>query len=75
MHSPGEIYRWESQIAMNKKSIIDAQSKIKLAQMYLNRLLHKPLETSLKVEEVTMKDSMLISNYLDLEKFLKTNIN
>jgi len=68
---PGEIYRWESQIAMNKKSIIDAQSKIKLAQMYLNRLLHKPLETSLKVEEVTMQDSMLISNYVDLEKFFK----
>lgn len=68
---PGEIYRWESQLAMNKKNIIDAQSKIKLAQMYLNRLLHKPLETSLNVEEVTMKDSMLISNYIDLEKFFK----
>ncbi len=68
---PGEIYRWESQLAMNKKNIIDAQSKIKLAQMYLNRLLHKPLETSLNVEEVTMKDSMLISNYIDFEKFFK----
>lgn len=68
---PGEIYRWESQLAMNKKSIIDAQSKIKLAQMYLNRLLHKPLETSLNVEEITMKDSMLLSNYVDLEKFFK----
>ncbi len=45
-----EVYRWESEIATNKKSVIDASSDRNLAEIELNRLLNKPLEESFSTE-------------------------
>ncbi len=57
-----EVLRWESQIATNRKSVIRANSNRNLAEMELNRLLHRPLEESFKTEEPTINDVDLLSS-------------
>ncbi len=45
-----EVYRWESEIATNKKEVIDASAQRNLAEIELNRLMNKPLEESFETE-------------------------
>jgi len=52
---PGELYRWQAQIAMDKRAVIEAESKVHLAESELNRLLQRPLEEPLSPHEVTLE--------------------
>ena len=58
---PAEVYRWESQIASNRKAVIEANSRRNLAEMELNRLLHRPLEESFLTEEPGLDAPTLMS--------------
>ena len=58
---PGEVYRWESQIATGRNSVIQANSRRNLTEMDLNRLLHRPLEESFLIEETGLLDPNLIT--------------
>ena len=57
---PGEVYRWESQIATDRKAVIQANAQRNLAEMALNRTLHRPLEESFSTVEVGLDDPRLI---------------
>ncbi|MBT7616984.1 MAG: TolC family protein [Calditrichaeota bacterium] len=48
---PSEVWRWESAIASARKSVISSNSMRNLAEMELNRVLHRPLEESFAVAE------------------------
>lgn len=50
---PGEVLRWESQIASDRARVIAAEAQRALAEMTLNRLLHRPLEERFAVTDVT----------------------
>lgn len=43
---PGDIYRWEAEVANNRQSVISANAQRNQAEMQLNRLLNRPLEES-----------------------------
>jgi outer membrane protein TolC len=58
---PGEVYRWESNIASTRRAVIDANTQRNLAEMQLNRLLHRPLEESFSTEEAGLDDAILLS--------------
>jgi outer membrane protein TolC/ABC-type uncharacterized transport system substrate-binding protein len=60
---PSEIYRWESQIARNRKTVIEANSLRNVAEINLNRILHRPIEEPFITEEARLDDpSLLISH-------------
>lgn len=42
--SPAEVYRWENQLARDRRSLIDADVSRTQAEIALNRVLHRPLE-------------------------------
>jgi outer membrane protein len=66
---PGEVYRWENQIATNRKTVIEANSQRNLAEIALNRLLHRPLEESFATTETNLNDPVLLtSNKAFLDK-------
>ena len=48
---PGETLRWESQIASNHRASIAANAQRNLAEIQLNRVLHRPLEERVLTEE------------------------
>ncbi len=48
---PAEVYRWESEIALGWKSLIEINAGRNLAEIELNRLLNRPLEEPFETEE------------------------
>jgi outer membrane protein TolC len=65
---PAEVYRWESEIATNRKALIQTNAERNLAEIELNRLLHAPLEEPFLTVEAGLSDPLLISNE---EKFFE----
>ncbi|MDH3890750.1 MAG: TolC family protein [candidate division Zixibacteria bacterium] len=48
---PGEVYRWESQLASNRQSVVDAQAARNTAEIAFNRLLNRPAEEHFMLAE------------------------
>jgi outer membrane protein TolC len=66
--SPSEVYRWENQIASSRRAAIDANAQRNVAEMALNRILHRPLEESFVTVEIGLDDATLLTGdtrYLD----------
>ena len=51
-----EVYRWEAQLAADQAGVIRAATNRNLAEIALNRLLHRPLEEPFAPEEVGVDD-------------------
>ena len=58
--SPAELYRWEAEIASARNSAIYANSQRNLAEIDLNRILHRPLEESFYPTEFDLSDPKLM---------------
>lgn len=57
--SPSEVYRWESQLANQKRQILDATAKVRQAGNNLSRLLGNSLNDTIQVEEIGVSDPIL----------------
>ena len=57
--SPGEVYRWESKIADDRRRVIDIQAARRLAEIRLNRVLNRPLDEAFRTTEATLEDASL----------------
>jgi len=68
---PAEVYRWESEIATNRKTVIEASSQRSLAEIELNRLLHHPAEELFVTSEVDIEDLTLLSGREQIITFLR----
>lgn len=68
---PAEVYRWESEVALNRKSVIEANAQRNLAEIQLNRLLHRPAEESFATTEADINAPYLITSNLRLLKFIE----
>ena len=64
---PAELYRWESQIATITKDRIDADAQRMVAEIALNRLLHRPLEEKFALEDrgIDIPDSFITETRFD----------
>ena len=56
---PGEVYRWESQLAQSRIEAMDATAKRAAAQVDLMRILHLPQEDTFSTAEVGIDDALL----------------
>jgi len=59
---PGEVYRWQNQIANNRQAVINANARRNLAEIELNRVLHRPLEESFSTQETDLTDPVLLTS-------------
>lgn len=55
-----DVYRWESQVATSRKSVLDADAQVKLAELEVNRVVNRPLDEPFRTEEASLEDSMLL---------------
>jgi outer membrane protein TolC/ABC-type uncharacterized transport system substrate-binding protein len=55
-----EVLRWESELANNRKAVIEANAQRNIAEIALNRLLHRPAEEQFLTEEVGLSDAALL---------------
>jgi outer membrane protein TolC/ABC-type uncharacterized transport system substrate-binding protein len=57
---PGEVFRWESEIAANRQRVIDASAFRNQAEIALNQLLNRPLEESFGTQEIGLDDPSVV---------------
>jgi outer membrane protein len=55
---PAEVHRWESELALNRKAVIQANARRTVAEIELNRLLHRQLEEPFMTLEVGLSDQV-----------------
>jgi len=65
---PGDIYRWESQVATDRKTLLDMKTNKKVASMIFNRLLHRDLEAEINLKDVDFNSKGLITSYFNMKK-------
>jgi len=57
--SPGELYRWQAQLALAQQRVISAIALRNQAEMEVNRLLNRPLEESFVASENELDQKLL----------------
>ncbi|UCE42144.1 MAG: TolC family protein [Candidatus Aminicenantes bacterium] len=62
MAGPAEVYRWESALATNQKASMEVSTQRMLAEIELNRLLHRPLDEPFITLEVGMGNLALYTS-------------
>ena len=55
-----EVIRWENEIAVNRRDVIKAGARRRIAAIALNRLLHRPLEEPFDTLEASLNDPGLL---------------
>ena len=75
MSGAAEVYRWESQIAAGRNAVIEANAQRNLAEIALNRVLHRPLEESFTVQETGLHDESLATHEPRFMKYMETPRN
>jgi len=70
--NPAEVLRWESQIATDRKSVVDSLAREKVAEIALNRLLNQDLERRFLTEEVDLEDPSLITGQGRFTGYIET---
>jgi len=70
---PAEVFRWESVLATNQKDLLQAEAQRQIAEIELNRLLHRPLEEPFITLEEDLSEEVLYTSeeYLRLTRNLK----
>jgi len=58
---PAETYRWESELAADKRSVLEAAARVRSARAGLNRLLHRPQEERIAAVEPSLAGSDLVA--------------
>ncbi len=55
-----EVLRWESELASNRKAVISANAQRNVAEIALNRILHRPAEEHFETVETDLEDPHLL---------------
>ena len=56
---PAEVYRWQNQIANARRSVVEAEAGVSLAEVALNRVLSRPQEEEFSTVEADLDDPAL----------------
>ena len=67
-----EVFRWENQIATNRRAVVNAQALRRILELQLNRTLNRPLEESFSTEDEDVDDADLLAGRQDVYDFLET---
>lgn len=57
--NPAEVFRWESEVSLSHRRVVDARALTRKAEIELNRLLHRPLDERLATVDVSLEDPLL----------------
>ena len=55
-----DLYRWESELALDKIDLNDAQANYRKAQYFLNQFLNRPVKEAFQTEDVNLSDQILV---------------
>lgn len=67
-----EVYRWQSQIATDRRALLDANAQRRIAEIALARLLHRNQTEPFAVADVTEDDPLWILSERPIDDFTAT---
>ncbi len=67
---PSEVYRWQSQLAQDRSAVIKANAQRNAAEIALNRMLNRPLEAKVSIDEEELKDPIAAFGATERIKYL-----
>ncbi|MCB1035655.1 MAG: TolC family protein [Acidobacteria bacterium] len=67
-----EVYRWESQIAIDRRSLVEASAAHEAARISLARLMHREQEEDFLATEVSLEDRQLLSGEERFRGYIET---
>ncbi|MEZ5284825.1 MAG: TolC family protein [Vicinamibacterales bacterium] len=67
---PAEVFRWQNQIAANRRDVIDASARRNQAEIALNRILNRALEEPFATQEADLDDPGLYTGARQLGPFV-----
>jgi outer membrane protein TolC len=67
-----ELFRWESQIATNRKSVVEASAIRSQAEIAVNRVLNRPIEETFFTTEVGLNDPELVSGFEQIRPYIES---
>ena len=70
--APGEVFRWEAQIANDRLTLVEASAQTRVGEVQLNRLLNQPTDQPFGTEETAVDDPGLLSSQERLYPYLST---
>lgn len=70
--NPAEVFRWESQIATDRKALVEAFADRYVAEVAVNRLLHRRLEEPFLTAEVELEDPELLIGQERFSGYIET---
>ena len=66
-----DVLRFQSQMAQNTQSLIDADNQLRQAFNTINQIMNQPIMTSIDIEDAEMSSGVFLEyNYLDLMEVL-----
>ncbi len=68
--APGEVLRWENQVANSRLTLVEALAQRRVAEVELNRLLNQPTDQPFETEETAVDDPGLLSSQERLYPYL-----
>lgn len=72
---PEEVFRWESQIAINRRDVIQAMTLRSQTEIALNRTLYRPIEEIFMTMEAALDDPELITSFEQLRSYIETPVS
>jgi outer membrane protein TolC/ABC-type uncharacterized transport system substrate-binding protein len=67
---PAEVYRWESQLATDRRNAIASAQRVDIARAVLNRLIHRPQEQRFKAEIPDLLSPDLVTGQGRLQPYI-----
>jgi outer membrane protein TolC len=67
-----EEFRWESQIAINQKEVVDAEALHLQAEIAVNRVLNRPLEERFLTVEASLDDPEMVSSFEEIGPYVES---
>ena len=70
MAAPQEVYRWESQIASDRNTVVQANARRNVAEIDFNRVLLRPLEERFATVETGIEDPVLLDHHSPVLEYI-----
>ncbi|MEM7357117.1 MAG: TolC family protein, partial [Acidobacteriota bacterium] len=70
--NPAEVFRWQSQIANDRRALIDAMASIQQAEIALSRLLDRDLGTRYRAAAIDLEDPLLVTGETRFDGYIET---
>lgn len=70
--NPAEVFRWESQLASDRKDLVEAEANVRVAEMAVNRILDRPLDERFGTEEVDLRNPWRVTGDPRIAGYIET---